>query len=340
MDALNRYEEDIDEIARRMPIKTGSFLITGATGLIGRCIVETLLLSNEKYNTDFKIYVLGRSKERIRNRLGDRVIPIIQDITEKLDDNLEFDYIIHAASNADPKMYAEQPVETILTNIIGSKNVFEYCKKHGNVRVLITSSFEVYGRVEGEDFYDESMSGVLDLSMLRNGYPESKRCAELLLRGYVQEYGITAMIARLASIYGPTMLENDSKAHAQFIRNAMKGEPIVLKSEGKQRRTYCYVVDAVSAIFKILLDGRAGEIYNVANENSIASIAEVAETVANIAGTHVIFGTPDKVEQKGFSKVQNCILDNSKLRDLGWQGKFDLKRGMEHTIERLQDKSV
>lgn len=337
MDALNKYKEDIEEVAKALPISNGKFLITGATGLIGRCIIETLLLANKKYHTNFKIYALARSEERIKSKLGDDVIPIVQNITEKLNNAFEFDYIIHAASNADPRTYAEQPVETILTNVIGSQNIFEYCLNHKNVKVLLTSSFEVYGKVEGQDLYKEGMNGMLDFEMLRNGYPESKRCAELLLKGYVQEYGIRAVIARMASIYGPTMLESDSKAHAQFIHNAINGEPIILKSEGKQRRTYCYVVDAVSAIFKILLEGHPGEAYNVSYENSVASIAEVAKVVADITETSVIFGKPDKIEQRGFSKAQNCILDNTKLKQLGWNGKFNLRQGMEHTIESLKD---
>mgnify|MGYP000691830324 FL=1 len=107
------------------------------------------------------------------------------------------------------------------------------------------------------------MSGMIDQTILRNGYPESKRCCELLVRSYVEEFGINAVIARLPSVYGPTMLRSDSKAHAQFIRNALNGENIILKSKGDQRRTYCYVVDAASAIFKILSAGENGEIYNI-----------------------------------------------------------------------------
>ena len=97
------------------------------------------------------------------------------------------------------------------------------------------------------------------------------------------------------------------------------------------------MVDAVSAIFKILLEGHPGEAYNVSYENSVASIAEVAKVVADITETSVIFGKPDKIEQRGFSKAQNCILDNTKLKQLGWNGKFNLRQGMEHTIESLKD---
>ena len=240
------------------------------------------------------------------------------------------------AGGASDKMYALQPAETIITNVIGTKNVLEYCKKNIDTRLLLTSTFEVYGKIDGIDVYSENMVGLVDFHMLRNGYTESKRCAEMLVNSYIDEYGIDAVICRLASIYGPTMLLNDSKAHAQFIRNALHGENIALKSKGEQRRTYCYVLDAVSALFMVLSKGEIGEAYNIANENSVASIADVASCCAKIVGTKVVFDIPDTVESKGFSKPQNCILDNKKLKSLGWEGRYSLEEGFTETIDELR----
>lgn len=331
-----KYEESIKIIAENLPITEGSVLITGATGLIGSCIIDVFSFANANLSSNFKIYALGRSLARLKEQFGNKVIPIVQDINEPLDITVDYDFIIHAASNADPKAYAIQPVETVLTNILGNKNVLDYCKEHLSTRLILTSTFEVYGRVDGVDVYTEDMAGTIDFHLLRNGYPESKRCAEILLRSYIDEYGVNGVIARLASIYGPTMLKNDSKAHAQFIRNVLNGENIVLKSKGLQRRTYCYVIDAVSAILMILFKGKCGEAYNVSNEKSIASIAEVAKTCAVLAGTEVIFDLPDQIEAKGFSKPQNCILDNTKLKSLGWSGRYTLVEGLKETIETLK----
>lgn len=329
------YKDGIDAVAKKLKIKKGIFLVTGATGLIGSCIIDVLLDANRNYGAEFSIYALGRSEARLRERFGDEVNYIVQDILSPLNFDIKYDYIIHAASNADPRTYAAKPTETVLTNILGNKNVLDYCKVHKNTRVLLTSTFEVYGKVENTDIYREDMSGVIDFQILRNGYPESKRCAEILLKSYVDEYNISGVIARLSSIYGPTMLKNDSKAHAQFIRNAVNKEKIVLKSEGLQKRTYCYVIDAVSAIFCILFMGKNGEAYNVSNENSIVTIAEFARTCAEIVGTEVVFEVPDQIEQKGFSKPQNCILDNQKLKKLGWEGTYTLKQGVKETIQSI-----
>lgn len=332
------YENSIRELAKQIGLRDVSILVTGATGLIGSCAIDVLSVLNKEFCANIKIYALGRNKNKIESRFGKNVIPVEQDIINPLDKKIEYDYIIHAASNADPKSYALQPVETILTNVLGNKNILDYCAGHLKTKMILTSSFEVYGELKGQDIFLENMSGIIDQTVLRNGYPESKRCSELLVRSYVDEYGVDAIIARLPSVYGPTMLESDSKAHAQFIRNALNGENIVLKSKGEQTRTYCYVLDVVSALFKLLCAGKDGEIYNVSNENSIASIAEVAKTCAEIAGTKVVFDLPSEVEAKGFSRSRNCILDNKKLKDLGWSGKYSLREGLEETIEYLRRK--
>lgn len=332
------YENSIREIAKTIKLNNVSILVTGATGLIGSCLIDTLLAANSSYRANIKIYALGRNKDKIENRFGSAVIPVVQDIMLPLNDEVEYDYIIHGASNADPKSYATQPVETILTNVIGNKNILDYCLKHKRTKMILTSTFEVYGELPKTDIYSENMSGIIDQTILRNCYPESKRSCELLVKSYIDEYGIDAIIVRLPSVYGPTMQKSDSKAHAQFIRNALDGENIVLKSKGTQRRTYCYVVDVVSALLTILLKGENGAVYNIANEKSIASIAEVASVCAEISGTKVVFDLPDAIEAKGFSQSNNCILDNSKLRALGWKGKYSLVEGLIETLEYLKRK--
>lgn len=330
------YQKAIRHIAAGITAPGGRILVTGATGLIGSCIVDTLLAANESFGTEFEIFALGRNEAGLKNRFGieDALHFIVQDVKEPVTIK-DLDYIIHAASNADPRSYALYPSETITTNILGAQSVLDYCKGK-RTRALLTSTFEVYGKLE-QDEYSEDQYGVVDLNMIRSCYPESKRTAEMLFRSYADEYGVDCVIARLSSIYGPSMKEDDSKAHAQFIRSALAGENIVLKSKGDQIRTYCYVMDAVSGILAVLFKGKAGEAYNVANENSVASIAEVAQTIADYAGTKVVFDLPDNVESKGFSKPQNCILITDKIKRLGWQGEYSLKEGINETMEILKE---
>ena len=318
------YRNSLLKVLDYLSITTGKILVTGATGLIGSCLVDLFELANEQLGCSFDIYALARNharlKERFINMSGVHIIA--QDVCEPITiDGL--DYIIHAASKADPRSYALFPSETILSNVLGAKNVLEYCKCNKRVRVMLMSTFEVYGNLN-QDEYSEDDYGLINMNQLRSCYPESKRVAELLFKAFHDEYGVDCVIARLSSVYGPTMLDNDSKAHAQFIRNAMKHENIVLKSEGSQKRTYCYVMDAVGGLLSVLLKGKSGETYNIANSKSIASIAEVANTIAHLTGNKVVFESPDEIERKGFSKPQNSVLSTNKVNELGWEGRYSL----------------
>ena len=330
------YRRSISKIACSLPVKTGRILITGAGGLIGSCMADVFQLANEQFGCSFEIYALGRNEKKLNDRFSSMgsVHTIVQNVMDPITVG-GLDYIIHSASNADPESYALYPAETIMTNVLGAKSVLDYCKDNKSARVLLTSTFEVYGRLE-QDTYSENDFGLIDVSSLRSCYPESKRSAELLFKAYHDEYSVDCVIARLCSIYGPTMLDNDSKAHAQFIRNALNGEDIVLKSKGDQKRTYCYVVDAVSALLTVLFNGEAGEAYNVANERSITTIADLAGVIAGLSNTKVVFEQPDDIEKKGFSKPQNIVLDAGKLKTLGWNGEYDLQNGIQETLEILK----
>lgn len=339
------YCEDLHKISSILPGQNTSFLVTGATGLIGSCIVDSLLYANNNLDQNYSIYVMGRDRKKLEERFSyaqnsKNFYILEQNIQSPISEQFEVDYIIHAASNADPRSYALYPSETILTNIYGTNNILYYCMNHLSTRMVLLSSFEVYGYGEESEYYSESQSGYIDFNKIRACYPESKRCAELLVRCYFEQYQINCVIARLCSIYGPTMSSNDSKAHAQFIRNALNGENIVLKSEGKPKRSYCYVVDAVLGLFTVLFNGCSGEVYNIANKSSVATIAEVARAVADISDVEVVFALPDTVEEKGFSTPKDTILNSEKLEKLNWTGKYSLKEGLQRTIAILKDLSM
>lgn len=322
------YQSSIDKIANRLPKKDASVLITGASGLIGSCLVEVLLKGG------FNVYALDLRKERLFERFGSETTKlhfIGQNVCDPIRDEDNYDYIIHAASFADPKSYALYPVETILVNVVGAKNVLDYAKNHPQTRVMITSTFEVYGKLD-KDEYSENEYGLLDFNNLRSCYPESKRTTECLVRSYIDEYKIDGLIIRFSSIYGPTMLKNDSKAHAQFLFKGINKEDIVLKSEGAQKRTYTYVMDAVEALLFVLFNGKTGEVYNIANNKSIITIKQLAELVAKICGTKVVFDLPDEVERKGFSKPQNCVLLTDKLTNLGYMPHYSIEDGIRETL--------
>ena len=336
-----KYLDDLQQAIRYVEIPNeASVLITGATGLIGSFLMDAFFYSNQTNEKQIKITGTSRHLDKLKARFSyaadfSWMRLVARDATDPIPEHENYDYIIHLASNADPRSYALYPAETIITNILGTLNILNYAKTHVNTRVLLASTFEVYGSIpEAENFLEENY-GRIDFNQIRSGYPESKRTAELLIRSFVEEYNVNAVIARLSSIYGPTMANSDNKAAAQFIRKAIAKKNIVLKSKGEQCRSYCYVADAASGILAALCRGSSGEAYNVCNPACEITIAELAQIAASIAGTRVIYDLPDELELKGFSKQQNSFLNADKLISLGFKPRYSAEKGMRQAIEIL-----
>lgn len=314
-----------------------NILVTGATGLIGGCLVETLMLNPKR---DYHVYASGRNEERVCKRFKEFVEDVAfhfvrYDVQEPLKCNVTFDYIIHAASNGSPNFFAQEPVEVMKSNIYGVVNLMDYGLAHGMKRMLYVSSGEVYGEGDGRIF-TEDYSGYVDCIKLRSCYPSSKRAAETLCVSYAAEYGTDVVIARPCHTYGPHFTEQDNRVYAQFVCNVLHGEDIVMKSTGEQFRSWCYVVDCVSALLYILLKGGNCEAYNIANPESNISIRELANIIAEIGGKKVVFENPDKEEKKGFNVVSKSLFSIQKLSNLGWKAITSIQRGLENTIIELK----
>lgn len=339
---MSSYKEDILQIFEQdLPwekLSGANILVTGATGLIGGCLVEALMMNPKR---DYQVYASGRNEQRARLRFNDfaddKAFHFVRyDVMQPLHCDVRFDYIIHAASNASPNFFAKNPVEIIKSNILGVTNLMEYGLSHGMRRFLFVSSGEVYGEGDGRVF-TEDYSGYVNCATLRACYPSSKRAAETLCVSYAGEYSTDIVIARLCHTYGPHFTESDNRVYAQFIRNVLQDEDIVMKSSGEQFRSWCYVVDSMSALLYILLKGSSSEVYNVADEKSNITIKELASIISKVRGKEVVFENPDNSEQKGYNVVKKSIFSTEKLRDLGWTPRTYIFEGIRKTIEeRLQ----
>ena len=334
------YREDVRHVTELdLPwekLSGANILVTGATGLIGGCLVETLMMNPRR---DYHVYASGRNEDRARKRFkefaDDSAFHFVKyDVMQPLQSDVRFDYIIHAASNASPNFFAQKPVEVIKSNIDGVANLMEYGLNHGMKRFLYVSSGEVYGEGDGRAFTEE-YSGYVNPTSSRSCYPSSKRAAETLCVSYAVEYGADVVIARPCHTYGPHFTEQDNRVYAQFIRNVLRGEDIVMKSAGEQFRSWCYVVDCVAALLHILLKGSCGEAYNIADGDSNISIRELAETIAAIGGQKVVIDLPDAEERRGFNPVTKSVFSTEKLVSLGWQPQSNISAGLEKTIREL-----
>lgn len=314
-----------------------NILVTGATGLIGGCFVEVLM---SRQNKNYHVFASGRNEERARDRfktfVDDPSFHFFKyDVMLPLEGDVNFDYIIHAASNASPNFFATKPVEVIKSNIIGVSNLMDYGMQHGLKRLLFVSSGEVYGEGDGR-LFTEDYSGYVNSTSPRSCYPSSKRAAETLCVSYGAEYGIETVIARPCHTYGPNFTESDNRVYAQFIRNVLAGQDIVMKSTGTQFRSWCYVVDCAAALLYILLKGENGQAYNIADVSSNISIKELAEMIAEIGGKKVVIDLPSDAEKAGFNVVTKSVLTANKLQALGWSIKGDIQDKFVATINEYR----
>ena len=215
-----------------------------------------------------------------------------------------------------------KPVETIKTAVMGTMNLLELALENKVQGFVYLSSMEVYGYPEKGHKVTEDEIGKLHPLNVRNCYPVGKLQCESMCASYASEYKLPVMIARLTQTFGFGTDKDDKRVVAEFAKCASEKRDIVLKTKGETERSYLHVSDAASAILTIMLKGASGEAYNVADEESYISIADMAEKVAKAAGIKVTYdlsGTSNNI----YLNTLYMDLDTTRLKSLGWESCFD-----------------
>lgn len=319
-------------------------VITGGTGMIGSCLVDALAVYNRSQKDPCRIVVTSRREEAAQKRFaycwGETWFHYIQQdvCDEPVNWPDQVDYIIHAASNADPLNFAKAPVDTLMANVLGTDRLLKAGMERGMTRFLYVSSGEMYGQPDArQSDFVEDYCGPIDHSTPRACYPAGKRSAEVLCQCYRAQYGADCVIVRPCHIFGPTMTGGDSRAVSEFLRNAAAGKDIGMKSAGLVERSHCYVVDAANAIFRVLLQGESGGAYNIADPACKMTIRDFAFACAEAGGTRVVFENPSDLELKGYSRISRQVLSAEKLQSLGWSGQERESNAIHETVAILRD---
>jgi nucleoside-diphosphate-sugar epimerase len=316
-------------------------LISGANSFIAAYVVETLLYLNDRINkTPTRIICLVRNEQRAAQRFsqyGKRkdLVFWVQDVCDPIRHQEKVDYIIHAASHATPSKYGIDPVGTLLPNVLGTYQLLEFARINQINGFLFISAGEVYSNLpSGSANIKEQCIGRIDPLALRSCYVESKMMGETMCISWSHQYGIPVKIVRLFHTYGPGMILGDGRVHSDFVGSMVNHKHIIIKSDGRATRTFCYVADTVAGFFTVLLKGSINEAYNVGSSHAL-TIQHFAETLVKFFPEQKVKIIHDRRTQGNtYLPSTNRLLrpNLSKIMSLGWRQKYSLKAGMERTV--------
>lgn len=314
-------------------------LVTGATGRLGMYIVEALNKADIDWNLNLKIIIMARSKEKVKYVFKEsidlpNITSIVQDISEPISIAGNVDYIFHTAGMASPVEFTSMPVDVLWGHLQGTRNILELAKEKGTKKVIYISTVEIYGEWKSDIGIKECDMGVLNCSNERACYPEAKRMCETMLASYEAQYGIHYQVARLCHTFGPGISLDDGRAFAQFIKNVVNGENIVLQTDGSAMRTYTYVADAIGAIFLMTTKGKEHH-YNIAKIDNLISIRDLATLIASMDPKHQ---SMVKFAEKSENKLKYLpfslgIMNVDRIMDLGWRPKVGVQDAFKYTID-------
>jgi UDP-glucuronate decarboxylase len=320
-----------------------TIFISGANGFLPAYMVETFLYLQEvNIIENIKIIALARDKEKALNRFRhykerNSLEFICQDVCQPILVDRKIDYIIHAASQASPKFYSTDPAGTMSANILGTNNLLELSRRNNSAGFLFFSSSEIYGQVnEFEIPTAENIVGKIDPLLVRSCYAESKRAGETLCVSWSHQYGVPAKIIRPFHTYGPGVSLNDGRVFADFIADIINNRNIKMTSDGTAMRSFCYIADATIGFFKVLIEGKISEAYNIGNPKAEISILNLAKALVDLFPDKNLQVIEDiSNEDSGYIKStisRNCP-DISKMQLLGWEPNIDIPNGFKKTVD-------
>lgn len=311
-----------------------SFFITGGLGLIASAVVDILLT----YGRTGTIYIGARNKKEFVKRYGNykRICFVSYDALKPLNLEIVPNYIICGAGVASPELYTSMPVETVMSNIEGIHELLHFAKNNLVERILYISSSEVYGKKSSESPFVEGKYGEIDIDSTRSSYAIAKRASEMICKAYTSEYGVDTVIVRPGHIFGPSAKKEDKRISSDFAFKAAMGKKLEMKSAGLQKRSYCYSLDCALQILTVLLKGKSGQAYNIGHDE-ITTIREMAEICAKAGNVTLTMVDPTEEDLKVFNPMNNSILDNTRVKKLGYSDMFSAKNGIIHTVDILKE---
>jgi UDP-glucuronate decarboxylase len=341
--------EDAERIVAEMrhelaALDGATLLVTGASGFLCSHFLETMAVFNETARPGCRVLGVDNFKTGLPERLawvaGRRDMELRPcDVSAGFEPGEPVDFIIHGAGIASPPVYRRFPLETIDVNVNGARHMLELLRRRGRGMLLLSSS-EIYGDPDAAHIPTaEDFRGYVSSTGPRACYDESKRLGETLAMTYYRLYGAPVKIIRPFNVYGPGQRLDDGRIIPSLMSAAYHRQPIVLYSDGRATRSFCYVRDAIRGMLLVLLSPIAGEAFNVGNDEEI-SIGDLARIAAALDGPPelpVQFETSDEADYLSDNPQRRCP-DLAKLRKLGsWSPQVKVREGLARTLQSYRE---
>lgn len=313
-------------------------LVTGAAGFLGSHLCDKLIQAGHQV-VGMDNFITG-SPNNLAHLAGNPNFSFIRhDVSNFIFVPGKLDAVLHFASPASPNPnspygYVNLPIQTMKAGALGTHNTLGVARAN-QARFLLASTSEIYGDPLVHP-QDESYWGHVDPIGVRSVYDEAKRFAEALTMAYHRFHGIDTRIVRIFNTYGPRMHLEDGRVVPNFLKQALRREPLTIYGDGMQTRSFCYVDDLIEGIYRLLFAEGLNQPVNIGNPAE-TTILEFAETINRLTGNPA--GITFYPDQRIESDPQRRRPDITRARTLlGWEPKISLEEGLQRTIPYFKQK--
>lgn len=279
-----------DALAADWPHLAGKrIFMTGGTGFIGRWMIEALAEADRRLGLGAKVRIVTRDPASFAAKAPHIVSHpgfafVTGDVLSLDPDGERYDIVIHAATDASAQLNETDPLRMFDTIVSGTRNALDFAVAAKAERFVFLSSGAVYGAQPfAVEQVAEDYAGAPDITAYRNAYAEGKRAAEMLCAIYGKQFGLDVVTARIFALLGPLLSLDIHFAAGNFIRDAIAGRRITIRTQGQAVRSYLYAADLAHWLWAIVLRAPAGAVYNVGSDEGV-SIADLAKRVAAVLG--------------------------------------------------------
>jgi dTDP-glucose 4,6-dehydratase len=300
-------------------------VVTGGAGFLGSHLCEALLDRGDEV-VCLDNFLTGSPDNVAHLTPNPRFRLVRSDVTDYLHVGGPVDVVLHFASPASPIDYLNLPIETLKVGSIGTMHALGLAREK-QARFVLASTSEVYGDPEVHP-QPETYWGNVNPVGPRGVYDEAKRFAEAITLAYRNAHGVDTGIVRIFNTFGPRMRPNDGRAIPNFIRQALRGQPLTVAGDGSQTRSVCYVDDLVVGILALIDSDEPGPV-NLCNPHEL-SMLDLARWVIELAGsTSTIVHIERPVDDPAVRRPDTTLAEST----LGWKPEVPIEEGLLRTIE-------